>query len=95
MDSVNTRLAEKLIALRGERSLNQIEKISGIPRSMLQRYEQGIRIPENKNLEVLARCYEVTFKELKMLYFEDLYPRNSLDRSILEEWILMNQEQMP
>jgi transcriptional regulator with XRE-family HTH domain len=92
MEQVNKKLAEYLSVLRGEMSRYDVEKATGIARSMLGRYEQGTRIPSNPNLMKLALFYNVSYDVLKMLILEDLYPENSQERAILFEWV--NQKRM-
>lgn len=87
MSPVKGKLAEALITLRGEKSLYRVSQESGIPRSMLFRYENGSRLPEDANLEKLAKALMVSIYDLKKLYFEDLYPVGSENRSYLKKWV--------
>lgn len=87
MNPVKNTLGQKLKSLRGERSLYQIEKESGIARSLLRRYEVGTLIPESDMLKRLAAFYGQSFQDFKILCFEDLYPEGSEDRQILRYWL--------
>jgi transcriptional regulator with XRE-family HTH domain len=87
MTNVNNHLATRLRELRGERSLYKVEEGSGIPRSMLKRYESGENLPEDITLQKLSSFYAVDYAELKTLYFEDFFPSGSLNREILFQWV--------
>lgn len=87
MKPVKSKVAQRLIELRGEQSIYEVAKSVGIRRSVLQRYEAGERVPEDKNLDLLAAYYEVDFDELKVLVFEDLFPKQSRDRQVLKRWV--------
>jgi transcriptional regulator with XRE-family HTH domain len=87
MLNVNKHLAARLRELRGELSLYKVEEGSGIPRSMLKRYESGENLPEDLTLQKLSRFYDVEYSELKMLYFEDFFPEDSINRQILFQWV--------
>lgn len=84
MDAVN-KLAHRLRELRGDRSLYEVGEASGIQRKQIQRYELG-RIPEDSLLHKLAKFYGVSFKELKLLVFDDLYPDGSEEQALILEW---------
>ena len=88
MASVKSKLASKLVELRGEKTLYQLAKESGMARSILFRFETGERIPTNNYLEKLAMAYKADISELKILCFEDLYPEGSVDRELLFKWVL-------
>jgi transcriptional regulator with XRE-family HTH domain len=87
MSNVNNHLATRLRELRGERSLYKVEEGSGIPRSMLKRYESGENLPEDSTLQKLSTFYDVDYAELKTLYFEDFFPVDSVNRAILFQWV--------
>ena len=87
MSSVKSKLAQALIALRGERSAYAVSKAMGIQRAALHNYEQGRKVPEDKNLELLSNFYQVDFFDLKALIFEDEYPEGSRDKEILTLWV--------
>jgi len=87
MSSVNGKFAQALVRLRGEQSLYEVSKAIGIHRAALHRYEQGKRVPEDKNLELIAAFYKVDIVKLKMLIFEDWFPEGSQDRQILFQWL--------
>jgi transcriptional regulator with XRE-family HTH domain len=87
MLNVNKHLAARLRELRGELSLYKVEEGSGIPRSMLKRYESGENLPEDMTLEKLSTYYQVDYAELKTLYYEDFFPHASINRQILFDWI--------
>lgn len=84
MDAVN-KLAHRLRELRGDRSLYEVGEASGIQRRQIQRYELG-RVPDDSLLRKLAKFYGVTFKELKMLVFDDLYPDGTDEQAMILEW---------
>ena len=88
MPSVKGKLASKLVALRGDKTLYQFAKECKIARSILFRLENGERFPTREYLEKLAVAYKADITELKTLYFEDLYPEGSDDRELLFRWVL-------
>jgi len=81
-----SRLGDRLKELRGTLSLVDVQKGTGLSRSGVSRYEQGVNVPEPTNLKKLAEYYEVTYKELRKLYFEDIYS-DPEERKILLEWV--------
>ena len=87
VSAVKPKLAQELINLRGEKSLYEVSMACGIHRDTLRKYEAGLKVPEDKNLEILAAFYQVPFSALKILRFDDLYPVGSRDRQILCEWL--------
>jgi len=87
MEFVNNHLGQKLKELRGNLSLYEVEKDVGITRISIQRYESGERVPEDRNLEILAEYYQVPFELLKTLIFQNKYPSGSRDFSILKNYV--------
>lgn len=86
MSSVNSRLAQKLREARGNKTLYQLSSESGIPRSMLFRYEKG-QVPTDDILEKLSLALGLEMYELKKLHFEDSFPEGSSVRSLLIRWV--------
>jgi len=82
-----TLLGERLKALRGEKTLYEVNEESGINRGTLQRYENGTQIPGDEALEKLAKFYGVDLVELKKLWVVDLFPPGSLGRKALQLWL--------
>lgn len=66
-------LAERLKELRGELSIYEVGKGTGINRGHIQRYESGELLPPIPKLKQIAEFYEVPYSELWFLYFEDLH----------------------
>lgn len=62
MDSL--RIAEKLVALRGDIPQERVAKDVGISVSALSMYEQGNRIPRDEIKIKLATYYHTTVQEL-------------------------------
>jgi len=85
MQAVNS-LGAKLRELRGERSMNQIELESGIPRSLVSRYERGTSLPGNVMIRRFSEFYKIDFQILKNLYFDDLFPEGSEEKTFLSNW---------
>lgn len=85
MGSVNKHLAEKLRELRGNAPLNKVEKQTGVSRANLARYEQGQYLPSQAVLQKLADYYQVAYKDLRKLYYEDHFT-DPLERDIVLEW---------
>lgn len=86
-----SRLGDRLKELRGTLSLVDVQKGTGLSRSGVSRYEQGVNVPEPNSLKKLAEYYAVAYKELRKLYFEDIYS-DPEERSILLEWAKEIQE---
>jgi len=92
MPTVNKKLAQKLKELRQEKSFYQIERELHISRSLLRRYEIGERVPEDATLEKLASYYNISFYDLKRCYFEDIYPKDSIGRLAVRQWVQETSE---
>lgn len=58
------RIGERLRALRGERSKEEICVAAGISTSALTMYELGQRIPRDEIKEVLALIYKTSVQDL-------------------------------
>lgn len=87
MSDVNSPLAQRLRALRGERSLYSVAQAMGLDRRHLKFYEDG-RIPQSDEaLANIASFYAVPFDELKALAFESEYPAGSPQRDSLIRWV--------
>ena len=64
MNRVNN-VGEYLKILRGDKSLGQVEMMTGITKSYLSKVERGERgIPSPKVLEKLAKAYNVDYDDL-------------------------------
>lgn len=81
-----THLGSLLTTLRGDQSLYEIEKATGIARTILSKYERGVRIPETPALQKLALHYKVPYKQLRKAHLSDLYT-DPLEREIIIEWV--------
>lgn len=60
---------EKLIALRGERSQEEVAKALGISISALSMYEQGNRIPRDEVKIRMAEYYGISIEDLFLILF--------------------------
>jgi transcriptional regulator with XRE-family HTH domain len=60
---------EKLIALRGERSQEEVAKALGISVSALSMYEQGNRIPRDEVKIRMAEYYGISIEALFLILF--------------------------
>lgn len=60
---------EKLIALRGERSQEEVAKALGISISALSMYEQGNRIPRDEVKIRMAEYYGISIEALFLILF--------------------------
>jgi transcriptional regulator with XRE-family HTH domain len=60
---------EKLIALRGERSQEEVAKALGISVSALSMYEQGNRIPRDEIKVKMAEYYGISIESLFLILF--------------------------
>ena len=59
-----TAIGELLRDLRGERTLRDVERNTGISNTYLSNLEQGLRRPGIKTLSTLSEYYEVPLNEL-------------------------------
>lgn len=84
-------MGDRLRALRGDLSLRDVEREIGIARADISRYEKGVIAPTPQRLQKLAAYYELPYKELRMLYFDDLYAGTD-DLKILIEWANRHEE---
>jgi transcriptional regulator with XRE-family HTH domain len=78
-------LGQRLKELRGPLSLVSVERGTGIARIDLSRYEQGRYYPSPDRLKRIAEFYEVPYKDLRMLYYEDFY-KDPEELQIIIEW---------
>ena len=60
---------EKLIALRGKRSQDEVAKALGISVSALSMYEQGNRIPRDEVKIRMADYYKISIESLFLILF--------------------------
>ena len=60
---------ERLIALRGERSQEEVAKALGISVSALSMYEQGNRIPRDEVKIRMAEYYGISIEALFLILF--------------------------
>jgi transcriptional regulator with XRE-family HTH domain len=77
-------LSKRLKELRGERSLLDIEKGTGISRVQIMRFEKAQRVPNPTNLRQLAEFFTVPYEELRSLYYEDLFQNKDEQRIVLK-----------
>ena len=69
---------EKLIALRGERSQEEVAKALGISVSALSMYEQGNRIPRDEIKVKMAEYYGISIESLFLI----LFPTNREEKEV-------------
>jgi transcriptional regulator with XRE-family HTH domain len=84
-----TRIGDKLKELRGNLSLYDVEKGTGITRIRISEYEKGKYLPTIPTLRKMADFLEVPWKELCFLYLEDLYS-DPEHRELVLEWAKAN-----
>ena len=58
------KIAEKLIAMRGEKTQAEVAKSIGISKSSLAMYETGQRVPSFEMLEAIADYFNVPLSSL-------------------------------
>lgn len=68
-----SRLGAYLEKLRGNLSLFDVQKGTGIHRFAVSKYETGKNIPPPDSMKKLAEFYEISLIELQKRYFEDLF----------------------
>lgn len=65
---LKNKIAEKLIALRGEKTREEVAKAINISISALQMYENGQRVPRDEIKIRIANYYNVSVQQL---FFEN------------------------
>lgn len=78
-------LGDRLRELRGDRSLYQVGKATGIDRSHIKQFEEGSSLPTPHKLEALSNYYDVSYEELKFLYFDEVYT-DPKERALVIKW---------
>lgn len=84
-----SRLGQYLKDQRGELSLYEVGKATGIARIDLSRYEKGELLPTSEKLKKLSGFYEISYKTLRILYYEDFFSDKE-EREIVLEWAKMH-----
>jgi transcriptional regulator with XRE-family HTH domain len=82
------RLGEKLKELRGNRSLYEVSKGSDVPSADLGRYEAQEYHPTKPTLKKLAEYFEVSYKELRFLHYEDNFADDPEELSAVIDWAI-------
>jgi transcriptional regulator with XRE-family HTH domain len=85
-----SRLGDRLKELRGNLSLLDVEKGSGIPRFTVSRYESGENVPSSSKIRQLADFYEVPYPELRKLFYEELFHSEPSEREALLSCVFEN-----
>lgn len=62
MDS--EKIAKKLVALRAEKSREEVAKAIGVSLSAMAMYETGARIPRDETKKRIAKYFGVTVEEI-------------------------------
>lgn len=78
-------LGTKLKELRGDLSLYEVGKATGIDRSDIKKYEESKVLPKPSNLKKLAEYYEVPYENLFFPYLSEVYT-DSEDRQLIIKW---------
>ena len=78
-------LSQRLQELRGNLSLYEIEKGTGIHRKDISRYESGKYQPTRPTLKKLAEYFGVSYEELLFLYFDEQYPESE-EQEVIYKW---------
>ncbi len=81
-------LGRKLRELRGDFSLYEIGKATGLSAADIRRYETEEYHPTPANLRKLADYFEVPYKELRILHYEDIFS-DPEERAIVLHWAKM------
>ena len=58
------RLRCYLSELRGERSISEMARVSGVRRPYLSQIEAGIRLPSDYEVEAIAKAYGVALDDM-------------------------------
>lgn len=86
-----SQLAKKLRQLRGNLSLHEVGKGSGVASADLGRYESGHYYPTKSSLKKLAEYYEIPYEDLRLLYYEDIYADDGEERDVIIKWAFRNR----
>lgn len=57
-------IGERLRALRGDRTIEEIAEACGVTKAAISNYEQGIRIPRDTVKVKLAKCLHSTVNDI-------------------------------
>lgn len=82
-----TLLGDRLKQLRGEATLYEVGQAIGVDRSIISRYERGVIAPQPPLLKKLAEYYEVEYKRLRTLHYQDSI-KEPEEQQILLEWTI-------
>ncbi len=90
-----SQLGKHLKKLRGEASLYEVHKATGISKGLIASYEQGEHIPNEDNLIKLAEFYEVPYEELAVILYNEKYTDPVKQVGLIKwvETLLPDQEQ--
>jgi transcriptional regulator with XRE-family HTH domain len=80
-------LRNKLKDLRGSRSTYDVEKGTGIKRAEINTYEKGGYYPSAANLKKLAHYFDVTYSELRKLYYAETIT-DPEEQEAIKSWVL-------
>ena len=79
-------LGKKLRELRGNRTAYEVSKATGIPSADIMRYENDEYHPKPATLKKLADYFQVEYKELRILYYEDTVSPDKEECLVVLEW---------
>jgi transcriptional regulator with XRE-family HTH domain len=82
----STKLGKRLQELRGEVSLYEVEKQTGVSRINVSRYEKGVFLPTDTVLKKLADFYQVSYADLRILYYDDFFNKDLMEKEIALRW---------
>ncbi|WP_303672518.1 helix-turn-helix domain-containing protein [Vampirovibrio chlorellavorus] len=85
-----SRLGDRLKELRGNLSLMDVEKGSGIPRFTISRYESGENVPSPSKIKQLAAFFEIPYPELRKTFYEELFLTNPDEKEAMLACVFEN-----
>lgn len=81
-----TALGNRLKELRADLSLMDIAREVGLSDTQILNIEKGTRKPKKTTLKKLAELYQVSYVELRKLYYTDLFAEDTEEYKIIMEW---------
>jgi transcriptional regulator with XRE-family HTH domain len=79
-------LGQRLRELRAGLSLMDIAKEMGMSDVQILNFEKGSQKPRKEILKRLAELYDVSYDELRKLYYSDLFTNDPEEYRIILEW---------
>ncbi len=86
-----SKLGDYLKELRGTLSYGDVQKGTRISSGLIHRYEHGDRVPTPATLRKLAEFYEVSYADLRLKFYEDMFS-DAEEREIARQFFAESKE---